>query len=393
MKNMQKNWKKALRQECNTFVPDCKEEIMQTLGIPESPKTPLRAPSLRLVGIFTFLIAVIMMVVFTSTPIVQASSIVTVDINPSVEIEVDSFEKVKSIRAMNKDGALILLDSEEFLGLDIEDAIERIIQLAEEAGYLDLANQIEIVAMNQNVSIETKLKNRIGTYLEQYKSNHSLDATIKVNDANQETKNQADVYHISIGFMKLIEKARLQNPELTIEEAREMTPKELNEMAKAYRAEELAIFVETIRTQISNFKDKHDEAMMNAEDQYTMEAIQEKYKAQINAYKNELRETIRNQGRPEDVDFPFDDHFQSDDFPELPNDNRDIQEVFLLIIKIRTIIASHRGKWSERKINIVEALYDEYSEKLEQLPLIIQNGNQVKEFEAFYQEFLENLSN
>ncbi|MBI9012319.1 MAG: hypothetical protein JEZ08_08845 [Clostridiales bacterium] len=64
-----------------------------------------------------------------------ATTIVTVDINPSVKIFLDKKEKVISAKAMNNDAETISYD--HIIGIDVGEAIESIVLQAKVAGYID----------------------------------------------------------------------------------------------------------------------------------------------------------------------------------------------------------------------------------------------------------------
>ncbi len=63
----------------------------------------------------------------------------TVDINPSVEFMVDDQNKVVSVTALNDDGS-ILVAGEAFIGKTPEEAVEMMVTLAAETGYLVKGN-------------------------------------------------------------------------------------------------------------------------------------------------------------------------------------------------------------------------------------------------------------
>lgn len=64
------------------------------------------------------------------------SAIVNIDINPSLELVVDSENKVVGVRALNDDGATLIYNETGIEGVDIEAAIAKITDLAIELGYL-----------------------------------------------------------------------------------------------------------------------------------------------------------------------------------------------------------------------------------------------------------------
>ena len=65
----------------------------------------------------------------------EAAARMQVDINPSVEFILDEDNKVLSVTALNDDGALIIA-GEAFVGKTAEDAVELMVSISTEAGYL-----------------------------------------------------------------------------------------------------------------------------------------------------------------------------------------------------------------------------------------------------------------
>ena len=64
---------------------------------------------------------------------------VTVDLNPSVEFMIDDSGTVISATALNDDGS-ILIAGEVFVGKTPEEAVEAVIELSAETGYLIRGN-------------------------------------------------------------------------------------------------------------------------------------------------------------------------------------------------------------------------------------------------------------
>lgn len=70
-------------------------------------------------------------------------STITLDINPSIEINLDRNEKVKSIIALNDDAKDILDDN--YKGKSLDDTFEIIITNLVEKGYVNKENELDVV--------------------------------------------------------------------------------------------------------------------------------------------------------------------------------------------------------------------------------------------------------
>ena len=79
-----------------------------------------------------------------TTPVVEeACSFVSLDINPEISLTVDENELVVSVYGENEDGQVLLYEeSANIVGKDIETAIDKIVSLAVEYGYLDEENKV-----------------------------------------------------------------------------------------------------------------------------------------------------------------------------------------------------------------------------------------------------------
>ena len=75
----------------------------------------------------------------------------TVDVNPSVEFMVDDENKVVSVTALNDDGSIIIV-GEVFVGKTAEEAVELMLSIAAETGYLVKGN-VEADANTVKISV------------------------------------------------------------------------------------------------------------------------------------------------------------------------------------------------------------------------------------------------
>ncbi len=128
----------ALREECMDIqIPELTSEVRQTpITIIPIEIRPVKKKKSFLSPIFqVFLVFALSLGIFYSI-ITKAETKVSIDINPSIEFTVNGFDKVIAVRAYNDQG-------EEFLQrLNIgycttDEAIKKIIFLAEELNYLD----------------------------------------------------------------------------------------------------------------------------------------------------------------------------------------------------------------------------------------------------------------
>ena len=97
----------------------------------------------RFIGLFLLFAIALSAISFTScsTAKPEEGSVtrMTVDINPSVEFMIDDENKVISVTALNDDGSILIV-GEAFVGKTPEQAIEMMISLASDTGYLVQGN-------------------------------------------------------------------------------------------------------------------------------------------------------------------------------------------------------------------------------------------------------------
>ena len=137
----------------------------------------------RLVSIFMLSILLLITISFTSCseakPEKGIVTRMTVDINPSVEFMIDDQDKIISVTALNDDGSILIV-GEVFVGKTPEEAVEMMVTLASDTGYLVQGN----TATSENtvkisVSGDTK-------YAEQLKKDiiEKANDTLKAHDIN-----------------------------------------------------------------------------------------------------------------------------------------------------------------------------------------------------------------
>lgn len=84
---------------------------------------------------------------------------ISLDINPGVALTVDADGKVSSVYAENEDGRVLLYEETGIVGADYEDAVDKIVSLAIELGYLSEENSVVTasVTMGDDTSAEALL--------------------------------------------------------------------------------------------------------------------------------------------------------------------------------------------------------------------------------------------
>jgi len=156
------------------------------------------------VFLFAGTFATIKLINNNDKPIAEVASIITLDVNPSIEIKLDANEKVIEVNPLNED-AKTIIGTMDFKDSSLEVALNALVGSMLRNGYItDLANSILLTVDSENVEeLENKLVNEINNIL----STANMQASILAQKANHddEVKNLATQYGISEGKVELIQ--------------------------------------------------------------------------------------------------------------------------------------------------------------------------------------------
>lgn len=158
------------------------------------------------------------------------SSTVSLDVNPSIQITVNEKERVLEVKALNKDGGIVIGDM-DFEGSDIDVTMNALIGSMLRKGYLnELANSILISVDNNDPAkgeqLQEKLTEKVNELLESDGFFGAvLGQTIRENGDLQQL---AEQYGITQGKAQLIQQILDSTTGHTFEELAPLTINELN---------------------------------------------------------------------------------------------------------------------------------------------------------------------
>ena len=175
----------------------------------------------------------------------EAAARMQVDINPSVEFILDEDNKVLSVTALNDDGALIIA-GEAFVGKTAEDAVELMVSISTEAGYLvkgDLsAGQDGItISITGDEEAAQKLYDDVKAGIDAFLEESGINAAVERGEALKLDALRA-----------LVQKA---DPTLTDEEVESMTEEQLLNALKISRIETAQLLTEELRDAYNTAKE------------------------------------------------------------------------------------------------------------------------------------------
>ncbi len=166
---------------------------------------------------------------FMFSKIDVVDSIVSFDVNPSIEIKVNQKEQIVEAFARNKDGEKVL-DGMNLEGSNITVAVNAIVGSMLRNGYIgELSNSILISVENQNAKKGQELEDRISDEIDRLLQAYAIDgAVISQTLKNQKKANEmAEKYGITRGKAQLILQITNGNKNYTFKDLAPLTINEL----------------------------------------------------------------------------------------------------------------------------------------------------------------------
>ncbi len=222
----------------------------------------------------------------------DASTVMTIDINPSITFTLDEDGVITGYVLSNEDAEIVAADL-SFIGLTYEAALELFLDSAIETGYVDVTRSDNVVVVSLTSSAEEDLESlrasvqsRIQTYLD----NKGVQAAVEDGAAYYEDiQATADDYDISVGHVILIRAAMRNDETLTFDEALATDREVLRETLYA-----------DFESQLNEYQSEREEEAAQIKDD-----IKELVQARIQEYRDavdsgdetppQTREELRNQ--------------------------------------------------------------------------------------------------
>ena len=160
----------------------------------------------------------------------------TVDINPSVELMVDDQNKVVSVTALNDDGSILIV-GEAFIGKTPEEAVELMVSLAAETGYLVQGN-VEATENTVKISVSGDSK---------YAEALLKDVREKANDTLEKFDIRGQIETVDALGTEALRDLALSTSLYTEEELAAMDDRQLCQVIAAGRVETALLVTEEMR--------------------------------------------------------------------------------------------------------------------------------------------------
>lgn len=187
------------------------------------------------------------------------ASVVSLDVNPSIQLQVNRKEKVLSAEALNED-AQVILEGMDLKGTQLNVAVNAIVGSLLQHGYLDRLSSAILISVEDNdiqraSRLETALTAEVDAALQNAAAGAAVLSQVVTYDAGLEPQAQAN--RISVGKAALIQRVQGLNGKLAFEDLAALSVEELKQLwetgapglpigkdAAAYAAQEYAGLLE-----------------------------------------------------------------------------------------------------------------------------------------------------
>lgn len=166
----------------------------------------------------------------------RVDSVIGLDVNPSVELRINSREKVLEARALNSD-AQGILDGMELSGTDLDVAVNALIGSMLKNGYIsELANSVLISVENGDDEKGAALRARLADDISRILGSSAVDGAILSQTLTEDNNLQAlaEQYGISVGKASLIQEILKSSPRMQFSSLAGLTINELNLLASSH---------------------------------------------------------------------------------------------------------------------------------------------------------------
>ena len=151
-------------------------------------------------------------------------STITLDINPSIEINLDRNEKVKSIVALNDDAKEVI--NNNIKGKSLEKTIGSLIDNLIDKGYVKENDTIEIILYSEGKISNNDIKEKLNNNLQDKKISSDIIVVDKVTKEDKELAKKYDVSPAKISYIRTIIE---ENNNIDIKDLANKPVSELNE--------------------------------------------------------------------------------------------------------------------------------------------------------------------
>lgn len=166
------------------------------------------------------------------------ASVVSLDVNPSIELKVNQKEKVLSCIPLNQEAEAVLSGmggGADLKGAKLEVAVNAVVGALVSSGYLDsLSSAIMISVEDQDQDRAARLRQELTGTVDSVLQSQSSGAAVlsQTVDASADLDQQAREHRISTGKANLVNQVIAQNASLSFDALARLTVEELSDLVK-----------------------------------------------------------------------------------------------------------------------------------------------------------------
>ena len=208
-------------------------------------------------------------------------AVVQMDVNPSISFTVDDENNVVSVYGENDEGKMII-SGEKLVGLKLDEAIEKVITIETETGYL-LKGSVSAEENNITISIEAnteEISNNIKENIQNAVS--SICDELKIEEKLEVAKSNLKD--------KLVQRALSIDPTLTEEAAKEMTNDQLLAYITGCHLEKVSLPTKELEDLYDKVKVQKINILEKEETKKVIDKLDENYQS----FKNNYQEMYQN---------------------------------------------------------------------------------------------------
>ena len=237
MKN-DKSIETKLRSAVSHAVPDALDDILsacdhekgKVIYMEKKRTSPLRSFAAIAAVLVLIVAGVFAMKTFGGSSADTLAAVVSLDVNPSIELNVDKDENVLSAKGLNADGKTVLGDM-QLKGSKLDVAVNAIIGSMLQNGYLDdMANSILLSVSGVDGYNAETLRSKLASDVNKQLKDCAV-LSQDVSGADNETVKLAEKYDISVGKAALIRQIVSADARHSFEELAPLSINELNLLA------------------------------------------------------------------------------------------------------------------------------------------------------------------
>ena len=157
------------------------------------------------------------------------ASVISVDINPSLELNLNPFDRVISVKGYNKDGEN-LAEEADVKFLDYKEALEEILYTECVKECMDNEELLLITVAGKDEEKNEEILKNIEEFLPEQKN-------MKCTGAGREEVENAHKAGLSLGKYRAFREAKAKNPDITPEDVQGLTMRQIRELAEEDKGE------------------------------------------------------------------------------------------------------------------------------------------------------------